>query len=115
MSAVAVTGANRGSGLEFARQYAADGWEVIAMARQLEKSGELRRLKTLRANMSVHGLDITSDESVQSLADPLNGKPIDVLILNSGLSSPKKDRTLARSTTKARGRGLRRMSSEQFE
>ena len=28
-----ITGANRGIGLEFARQYAADGWEVIATAR----------------------------------------------------------------------------------
>ena len=85
MSTVLVTGANRGLGLEFERQYTSDGWEVIATARQLEKSEELRRLKVSHANISVHGLDITSDESVQDLADALNGKPIDVLILNSGV------------------------------
>ena len=30
---VLVTGANRGLGLEFARQYAADGWKVYAACR----------------------------------------------------------------------------------
>ena len=85
MSTVLVTGANRGLGLEFARQYAVEGWQVIATARQLEKSDELGKLKGLHANVSVHGLDITRDESVQDLVDALDGKPIDVLILNSGV------------------------------
>ncbi len=42
MPTVLITGANRGIGLEFARQYAADGWEVIATARQ--SSPELEEL-----------------------------------------------------------------------
>ena len=33
MPTVLITGANRGLGLEFARQYAADGWSVIATCR----------------------------------------------------------------------------------
>lgn len=85
MSTVLVTGANRGLGLEFARQYAADGWEVIATARQPERSEELRRLKASRTKLNVRALDIVSDESVQDLADAQDGKPIDVLILNSGV------------------------------
>ncbi len=32
MPTVLITGANRGLGLEYARQYAADGWNVIATA-----------------------------------------------------------------------------------
>ena len=80
-----VTGANRGLGLEFARQYAADGWEVIGTTRQAEKSEELRKLAGSHGNLRVQALDIASNESVQDLVDELNGKPIDVLILNSGV------------------------------
>ena len=85
MYTVLVTGANRGLGLEFARQYAVDGWEVIATARQPERSEELRRLKSSHARVIAHALDVASDKSVQDLADALDGKPIDVLILNSGV------------------------------
>jgi len=41
MSSVLITGANRGLGLEFARQYAADGWDVITTARNPKSSEEL--------------------------------------------------------------------------
>ncbi|HEY4979384.1 MAG TPA: SDR family oxidoreductase [Candidatus Acidoferrum sp.] len=85
MSTILVTGANRGLGLEFARQYAADGWEVFGTARQPEKSEELNKLADEHSNVKLHALDITDDESVQELADALDGKPIDVLILNSGV------------------------------
>jgi D-arabinose 1-dehydrogenase-like Zn-dependent alcohol dehydrogenase len=44
MPRVLITGANRGLGLEFARQYAADGWDVIATGRNPEQSEELERL-----------------------------------------------------------------------
>lgn len=85
MATVLVTGANRGLGLEFARQYAADGWEVIATARQPEKSDGLRQLKESHKNLRAYALDIASDETVQDLVDALNGKAVDVLILNSGV------------------------------
>jgi NAD(P)-dependent dehydrogenase (short-subunit alcohol dehydrogenase family) len=44
MSRVMVTGANRGLGLEFARQYAAEGWDVIATARDPKQSKELEQV-----------------------------------------------------------------------
>src|SRR4029077_5240185 len=44
MSRVLITGASRGLGLEFARQYAADGWDVIATARNPKRSGILKEL-----------------------------------------------------------------------
>jgi NAD(P)-dependent dehydrogenase (short-subunit alcohol dehydrogenase family) len=85
MATVLVTGANRGLGLEFARQYAAEGGNVLATARQLGKNEELEKLAAAHSNLTLHALDITDDESVQDLADSLDGKPVDVLILNSGV------------------------------
>jgi NAD(P)-dependent dehydrogenase (short-subunit alcohol dehydrogenase family) len=76
---VLITGANRGLGLEFARQYAADGWHVIACCREPKEAPELKKLRA-----EVHALDVTSQESIDRLAKTLNGKPIDVLINNAG-------------------------------
>ena len=45
MPTVLITGANRGIGLELARQYAADGWSVIATCRDPKDAGELKKLK----------------------------------------------------------------------
>jgi NAD(P)-dependent dehydrogenase (short-subunit alcohol dehydrogenase family) len=41
MPTVLVTGANRGIGLEFVRQYAAEGWTVHAGVRNLAASSAL--------------------------------------------------------------------------
>ena len=84
MSRVLITGANRGLGLEFARQYAAEGWDVIATARDPEQSKELERVAKNK-NVSVQALDVASDESVKGLAATVDGKPIDLLILNSAI------------------------------
>ncbi len=85
MATILITGANRGLGLEFARQYVADGWDVMATTRQPGKSEALKKLASEHKNLRVQALEITSDESVQDLADILDGKAIDVLILNSGI------------------------------
>ena len=41
MPTVLITGANRGLGLEFTRQYADDKWNVIACCRAPEKAEKL--------------------------------------------------------------------------
>lgn len=87
MSTVMITGANRGLGLEFARQYAADGWHVIATCRQPEKAIELADIK----NCEVHALDVTDFSAVTTLAKKLSGTAIDVLINNAGVYGPKGD------------------------
>jgi len=80
MATILITGANRGIGLELARQYAAAGHDVIRTARghdRAEKSvGELLPL------------DVTNDASVAALADMLAGRPIDLVINNAGVSGP---------------------------
>jgi NAD(P)-dependent dehydrogenase (short-subunit alcohol dehydrogenase family) len=84
MSTILITGANRGLGLEFARQCAADGWEVIATARNPAKSEELQKLAK-KDGVSAQALDVSSGESVKALAKALSGKPIDLLVLNSAI------------------------------
>ena len=82
---VLVTGANRGLGLEFARQYAADGWRVIACCRNPKDAPELKKIKA-----EVHALDVTAQDSIDHLAKALNGTPVDVLINNAGLHGDRR-------------------------
>jgi NAD(P)-dependent dehydrogenase (short-subunit alcohol dehydrogenase family) len=82
---VLVTGANRGLGLEFARQYAADGWHVIACCRDPKEAPELKKLKA-----EVHALDVTSQESIDQLVQALKGKPVDVLLNNAGMHGDRR-------------------------
>ncbi len=91
MTSILITGANRGLGLEFARQYAADGWEVLATARHPKSSEELQRLAKHK-NVSLHGLDVASDASVKQLAQALGGKPVDLLVLNSAIYTRNGDK-----------------------
>ena len=80
MPTVLVTGANRGIGLEFARQYSNDGWDVIATARQ--SSPELDEL-----SLRVEPLDLSDADAVASLAAKIDG-PLDLLIANAGTNHP---------------------------
>ena len=47
MPTVLITGANRGLGLEFVRQYLRDGWRVIAACRNPQQATELNALKAV--------------------------------------------------------------------
>ena len=84
---VVITGANRGLGLEFARQYAADGWHVIACCRSPNGAPDL---KNLGRKVEVLALDVASQDSIQHLAKALAGTPIDVLINNAGIHGDRR-------------------------
>ncbi len=79
MSTVLITGASRGIGRELVRQYAASGWQVIAVARN---SADLQAISPL---ITVHTLDVTDRPAVHALAATLRGQAIDVLIANAGI------------------------------
>jgi NAD(P)-dependent dehydrogenase (short-subunit alcohol dehydrogenase family) len=81
MPKVLVTGANRGIGLEFARQYSADGWDVIASAR--ETSPELAAL-----GVRVEHLDLRHLDAVAALGARIEA-PLDLLIANAGTMIPE--------------------------
>ncbi len=60
MSSVLITGANRGLGLEFAAEYAADGWQVFAACRSPAEAEELKDLARKAGDrVSVLAMDVT--------------------------------------------------------
>ncbi|CAM8396703.1 FabG Dehydrogenases with different specificities (related to short-chain alcohol dehydrogenases) [Candidatus Methylopumilus universalis] len=81
---VLITGANRGLGLEFVKQYAIDDYEVIACTRKINKKDDLHRLQASFENISIHTLDVENFQSIDQFAKTLT-KPIDILINNAGL------------------------------
>jgi NAD(P)-dependent dehydrogenase (short-subunit alcohol dehydrogenase family) len=83
MPTVLVTGANRGLGLEFVRQYRESGWDVIATVR--DSSSELESL-----GAEVRTLDMADAGAVSAMRA---GRPLDLLIANAGTYGPRDART----------------------
>jgi NAD(P)-dependent dehydrogenase (short-subunit alcohol dehydrogenase family) len=90
MNTVLITGANRGIGLEFCRQYAADGWRVLACSRDPDKAVALAELAERYPGLvEIHVLDVADHGQIERLAQQLGkeaGKgTIDLLINNAGI------------------------------
>ncbi len=86
MPTVLITGANRGLGLEFTRQYLDDGWDVIATCRN---AGAATELKALSGNLSIHEMAVDKDAAILALARSLSDRSIDVLVNNAGVMGPR--------------------------
>ncbi|HSH73236.1 MAG TPA: SDR family oxidoreductase [Methylophilaceae bacterium] len=82
---VLITGANRGLGLEFTKQYASDGWQVLACCRDPESARELNALAASMDNIKVLALDVGDFNQIDRLAQQLKGQSIDLLINNAGV------------------------------
>ena len=86
MKTVLITGANRGIGLEFCRQYVAQDWRILACTRHPEKSGALNTLAAgYPEQVTVHALDVADHAQIEGLAQSLAGEPIDLLLNNAGI------------------------------
>jgi len=85
MDTVLITGSNRGLGLTWAEHFAADGWRVYATCRRPEQADALRLLQAAHRNLSIHRLDVTSDEDIAALCQELADTPIDILLNNAGV------------------------------
>jgi len=82
---VMITGANSGIGLEFAKQYVAKGWNIIATHRRSQTPATLAELAAQYGKLRVERLDVTNPDEVNALAEKLKNTPIDVLINNAGV------------------------------
>lgn len=84
MPVLVISGANRGIGLEFARQYAADGWTIVAGVRDPGKAADLAGL----TGVEVAELRVDDPLSIRTFADGLAGRRVDLLINNAGVMGP---------------------------
>ena len=82
---VLITGANRGIGLEFVRQFAAGGWNVIATCRNPDGAEELQALAAENDRIVIERLDLLDHAGIDALAAQYSGKPIDLLVNNGAL------------------------------
>ena len=85
MATILVTGANRGLGLEFCKQYAQENWTVIACCREPQSATALAKLANEFSNISIFPLDLSDLTQIDQLAKKLEGTAIDVLLNNAGI------------------------------
>jgi NAD(P)-dependent dehydrogenase (short-subunit alcohol dehydrogenase family) len=90
MPTVLITGANRGIGAEFVKQYSSAGWRVHACFRSLDKAEALRNLAAIpHSNIMLHQIDLSDFEQIDMLALTLTNETIDILINNAGIFPDK--------------------------
>ncbi|NOQ63290.1 MAG: SDR family NAD(P)-dependent oxidoreductase [Methyloprofundus sp.] len=85
MQTVLITGANRGLGLEFCRQYAEADWLVIAACREPENAASLTQLATQYSKLKIITLDVQNHQQIDAYAAELQDTAIDVFISNAGV------------------------------
>ena len=85
MATIVITGCDTGLGVEFARQYAAEGHRVLATCLDPAAAHDTR---TIEGNVEVLKLDITDHGDIAALAAHLAGAPVDILVSNAGIGRP---------------------------
>ena len=88
MTNVLVTGANRGLGLGFVKNYLGKNVNVVSTTRDLKSSKELLALKErFPNNLEIFELDLLKEGVGYTLANFLGDRPIDIVINNAGVGS----------------------------
>lgn len=85
MPSIIITGANRGLGLEFARQYAEADWRTYACCRDPKKADDLNRLAKRYPNVSVHAMDVRDHRQIDTLAKSLSQEKLDIVLNGAGI------------------------------
>ena len=88
---VLITGSNRGIGLEFVRQYAAAGWQVIATCRSPARADELNAIAKDNPTVLIEELDVTDPAEINRLQEKYSDRPLHLLINNAALLGPRDD------------------------
>ena len=95
MSAVLITGCNRGIGLALARLALARGDQVIATCREPGTAAQLQALSAPHpGQIEILPLDVTDAASVRALAARLGRRPVKLLVNNAGVIGPARQSTL---------------------
>ncbi|MBT4964226.1 MAG: SDR family oxidoreductase [Francisellaceae bacterium] len=84
MKTVFITGANRGLGLEFTKQYLQMGNKVIACARNPDISIELIKLSEGNQNLRILPMELSNEDSINAAVAKVD-EPVDLLINNAGI------------------------------
>lgn len=85
MPTIVITGCDTGLGVEFARQYAAEGHRVLATCLNPDTAHDTRAIK---GNIEVMKLDMTDHGDIAALGRHLAGAPVDILVSNAGIGRP---------------------------
>jgi len=91
MPTIFITGANRGIGLEFVKQYAQQGYTVFASYLPTAETEELQQLAEAHANISLIPMDVTQEDQIIAAAQKLKNETIDILINNAGIFGGSQD------------------------
>src|SRR5215207_2999903 len=85
MPTVLITGCDTGLGVEFARQYAEDGFRVLATCLDPDGAAETR---AIRGMIEILRLDVSDHAAIEALARKLDREPLDILLSNAGIGRP---------------------------
>src|SRR5829696_5299677 len=85
MPTVLITGCDTGLGVEFARQYAEDGFRVLATCLDPDSAAETR---AIRGMIEILQLDVSDHAAIEALARKLDREPLDILLSNAGIGLP---------------------------
>ena len=84
-----IVGANRGIGLGVTRAFLAQGWDVIATARQPDKAAALHELEASQpGRVTIARLDMNDPAALDGFSATLDGRMLDALLLNAGVAGP---------------------------
>lgn len=90
MKTALIIGASRGLGLEFVRQYRADGWLTLGTCRSEEQDALLAAVGATALR-----LDVNDEGGFAALARTLEGTRIDVCVYNAGVFGPRSNGVVA--------------------
>jgi len=86
---ILITGASRGIGLELVKQYATDGWSVLACCRDPENAKNLQEIVANFSSVRIFKLDVTDQVQIRELSEKLRGETLEILINNAGIFGGK--------------------------
>jgi NAD(P)-dependent dehydrogenase (short-subunit alcohol dehydrogenase family) len=95
-----ITGANRGIGLEHARQLLERSWTVTAAVRDPDSAGDLKALDPGDGRLTVLAYDAADPGAAEALKAKVTG-PIDILFANAGVMGPKDQDDLRTAASEA--------------